>query len=436
MRMRKQAAALCALALAAVIPAACANDSGFSASEELSAGYERSISAEESYNYADGATEPPAAYNNYAGLVSNLELKLFRRAYAAAPTADFGFSPTGTALNLSLLQNGASGGTAQDLSLALGASLDADTFNACSSYFKSRLLTVNGIGLGVRDELSGKETAADPEVYLTLDNVLLIDDDTDVRTPFLQKNADYYGADIFRFALDSDSAAQKLAARYGDGFAPDLTDARDNTLLLCSQTAIGDRWLSGGSTASGTFTDASGEASQATYLLSQESYLHTETAEGVIKYTSKNPLKVVYVLPKEGTVLDEYIKRFDSVELDALLTSMDVRETVEVQIPAVTCQTPDAALTQSVQDCGLSSLFNEKADFGSLAHTDGLRVGAAYDFSPALRLDASGISSGKPAAEKADEGEMQDAALVFNRPFLFLILDNESNIPIYIGVKS
>lgn len=427
--------------LAALTLAACASDGGFSTSEELSAGYERTLAAEQSYHYADGAVEPPSAYNNYASLMTDFELKLFRRAFESAQSDSFGFSPVGAALGLTLLENGASNSTAQDVSLALGMSLDAETRSQCASYFKSRLLTVNGIGTGQRDELSGKTAQADPEVYLTLDNVLLIDDATDVRTPFLQKNADYFGADIFRFAFESDGADEKLHTRYGEAFSPDFSAAEENTMLLCSQTAIGDRWLNAygaDDTAQGSFTKADGTQESARFLFSDESGLHTDSAEGVVKYTLKNPLKVVFILPKEDMPLGEYIQRLDAAELDALLTSMDVTKTVRAAIPEVTCETPAACqtLTQPLTACGLGSLFGEKADFGSLAHTDGLRLGAAYDFSPALHLTESGIASGVQTNEKAAQGTSDEAQLCFNRPFLFLILDNESNIPLYIGVKS
>ncbi len=427
-------AALCGLC-------ACTED-GVPAAWELSKDYERTASVEDTYNYSDGAVEPPSAYNNYAQLITNFELKLFRMHYAAAAerneTEGFMMSPVGTALNLSLLTNGAAKGTAQDLQLALGLGLDDEMLNQCSSYFKSRLLAVNSVGLGKTDELSGKKAEGDPNVFLTLDNVYMIDDETDVRTPFLTLNANYYGADIFRFPFGDDNAFEKLSARYD--CALDSGSVEPNTLRLFSRLRLGDYWLGGYSAENikkGDFTGSDGKTGKAVYLCSEESYVHTDAAQGVLKYTMKNPLKLLYIMPKDEEI-DSYIAHFDSVELSALLDSVNITEKIPVQLPETVCKntTDGVCLDPAVKSCGLSSLYTDKANFSSMAHTEGLRLNDVCDYSGCLSLTASGITTGTPISQSVPSAETDKDVLTLDHPFMIAVLDNESNIPICICVKN
>ena len=188
---------------------ACSSSDGFNKGEILSSKYTRSKDAEKTYNYRDGAAEPPTAYNSYANLIMGYELKLFRN-YAAQSGGSFVLSPASNALSLSLIANGAKGDTLSEITLALGNDLSLENLNTCSSYFKSRLETVAEAENKKTDELSGKK--ADTSAFMRFDDALFINNNTDVKTAFLQANSDYYGAQAvwFGFAGDAKSELDKL----------------------------------------------------------------------------------------------------------------------------------------------------------------------------------------------------------------------------------
>ncbi len=76
--MKKRIA--CLAAAAALCLTACAGE-GFSDNEFLSRGVARSRDTSLTFNYADGASEPPLAYNSFANTTATFGFKLLRRSY-------------------------------------------------------------------------------------------------------------------------------------------------------------------------------------------------------------------------------------------------------------------------------------------------------------------------------------------------------------------
>ena len=62
-----------------------------------------------------------------------------------------------------------------------------------------------------------------------------------------------------------------------------------------------------------------------------------------------------------------------------------------------------------------------------------------YDHAPSLSINAGGIGRTQSNGDKAElekrtkELSKTDVTVEFNRPFMFVILDNESDIPLYMG---
>ena len=135
--MKRALTSAIAVLMSALTLTACSSSDGFSDSEKISAKYPRSKDISVTYNYADGALEPPGSYNDFANSAGEFSLKLFR-AYGSGKES-FAFSPASTVLQLSMLCNAASPEVRSDITNALGGTLSTDELNACCSYFKSRM---------------------------------------------------------------------------------------------------------------------------------------------------------------------------------------------------------------------------------------------------------------------------------------------------------
>lgn len=437
-------AALSALLITGAL-CSCSNGSSFSDGETLSKSYERSADTEKTYNFADGAQEPPAAYNSYTNLITGYELKLFR-AVAADNGSDtsFAFSPAVNALDLSLLANGAKGDTQSEIMLALGSDLSLEQLNTCSSYFKSRLESVSELGKNKTDELSGKTVSDESTASIKFSDAFLFNNKSDVRTTFLQCNADFYGNSILRFDYEDENAQVKLDGLFEDiPSGGKITLNGDDTLLTAASVQLSDMWLSPYGQSDITEGKFSGKDAQ--FMTSSESCIQTETAKGIIKYTAKNPLKLVLVLPNENIGLDKYLKTFDNNEYMNLLDSFSVTSRVSAVVPQFEIAASDEPVAMSgvMKTSGLYTLFTDKSDFGNLAHTQDLMLNEMYELRAGFSLNKNGVSTSKgsqldaaltQSAERQESSEEKLDELKFDRPFIFMLIDNESNIPVYMGV--
>lgn len=440
--MKRAIALIMSLALAACGLSACSDATGFSDGEKLSKDYTRSTDPSVSYNYNDGVTDAPMSYNVYASSITNFELKLFRNYFSqmSDKTKSSVLAPAGTALQLSLLLNGASGDTKNEISLALGKDLTVDNINQCSSYFKSRMEAVSKNGNGEIDELSGKKQEASESEYIKLGSSLYFNDTSDVKTGFLQTNASYYGSDVFRFMFSDENTVSKVNKSLSGFTSENVFESIDKNDCLFSVAAsdISDLWLekyAKSDIEKGTFKSSGGDKS-VNFMTSNEFSIKSEKAQGVLKYTAKNPLMFMLVMPNEGTSLEDYVADFNNLEFFNLLDSVDITKKVTVEIPefSIAAEKNAVPLSDTLTKSGLYTLFTEDALFKNMTHTDNFMLNEMYEIIPEITVNASGISNNALVAEtRVTELEKTEKTVKFDRPFIFLLIDNESNIPLYIG---
>lgn len=412
---------------------ACSDPTEFSDSEKLSSSYERSSDTSVTFNYSDGAQEAPSSYNNYANYITGFELKLFRNA-CNTDTESFAFVPINSVMQLSLLANGANKDTKQEITLALGGELDIDAINECSSYFKSRMESVSKLGDRQTDELTGKKPETNE--FISLNNALFINNQTDVRSGFMQKNADFFGSDIFRFSFEDEHSAAKIK---NAGYL--LETDKNESMIAASRLELSDAWLQAYDVESIVSKPFNG-GKNINFMSSQECFMQSDSAKGIIKYTAKNPLKILIIMPNEDKNIRDYLKTFDSVEYNNLIDSIDYTKRETVEIPQFEISAQSHEMSGILQKSGLYTLFSDETDFSGIAHTEGLVLNQYYDFTPSIQFSAGGLSASSASASTADNAlpqykigdeSSENPDLTFDRPFIFIIADNETNIPIYIG---
>ena len=425
--MKRAITSAAALLMCVLTLTSCGSSDSFSGDEKISSKHSRDKDASVTYNYSDGALEPPESYNNFANSAGEFSLKLFR-GYTAEKKS-FAFSPSSTVLQLSMLANSASSDTRSDIVKALGnGTLSLETLNTCASYFKSRMESVS----------KSDAVKADYE-SVKLDGAMLVDDSVEVKSSFLKTVKNFYGYDVFRYDYDGDNAEKKLG-----GYLKDYTDqsgiklSGSSTLNTVSASEINDSWLDAyadSDVSQGVFKGSSGDR-KATFLTSNESALKTDKAVGIVKYTAKNPLKLVLVMPKDSKNFDEYVKNFSFTELSALLGSLDIKKKQTAVIPEFTVEGGGRAvpLSGALASSGLPAMFGNEANFSALSYTTDAALGEMFEVTPEFSLSRSGINAkDAPAAEKSSV-EKTDETLTFDNPFIFLLVDNETNIPVTMGI--
>ena len=148
------------------------------------------------------------------------------------------------------------------------------------------------------------------------------------------------------------------------------------------------------------------------------------------------------VMPNENISIDEYVSDFDYLEFSTLLESFDIIKKTTVKIPEFSIDggTTTESVSSVLQNCGLPTLFTDDADFSNLTRTEDFKLNEMYQITHQISLTAKGIGgltnndSVTLSENRVKELEKTDETIKFDRPFIFLLLDNESDIPVYMGV--
>lgn len=402
---------------------ACTDSSGISDNENLLTDFKRSEDVP-AYNFTSGEEIIPEDYAKYTEGATDFAVKLL--AENAKEGENLVISPLSVSSVMSVLANGASDKTRTQLRNALAAGADTDLINTCSHYLSSRLTAFNS-----------------EEGYFKTANSLWFNDTFDVKSSFLQTTANYYDAGVFRIPFAEGSAADKVngwVAENTEGEIEKVIDGIDvdSAALVINTALLNDAWATPyHSTQTGTFHGANGDT-QAEFMSSVEYYISTSYGEGFVKGFENVPCKFAALLPAEGEDVTEFVKNLTANRLTALLESQSPMERCVASLPEFSIETR-LELADSLRALGIENAFDrDKADFSNLSNSGRVYIDKVTQ-DAFIEIGPQGAKAG--AATVADikyslseNPELPEKELSFDRPFVFVIYDNESNIPVFMGI--
>lgn len=374
------------------------------------------------------APTSPTVFNN-AFLSSQAEfaLKLFQEAVSESDGANVLISPLSVQLALAMAANGAEGQTKAEMETLLGGTLSLEELNEQLSSYVNSLPSEDGYQLHIV-------------------NSVWFRDDSDrltVEQDFLRINAEHYNAQIFQSAFD-DRTADDINAWVRErthGMIDNIVREipYEAVMYLINALSFDATWAKVYTLediSDGTFTSASGQQQPAQMMSSTESrYFKTENAIGFFKDYKDSAYSFVGILPKEGFSLQEYIHGLDADELYKTLQNSKTAS-VSVTMPkfSVTCE---LAMNQCLKVLGMPTAFDHSAaDFSRLGHsTCGNIYISEVLHKTFLSVDELGTKAGAVIKVVFADGITEcELAIRLDRPFLYLIVDNATNLPLLIGM--
>ena len=223
-----------------------------------------------------------------------------------------------------------------------------------------------------------------------------------------------------------------------DGMIPKLFDELDeDTVMVLINTLLFDgTWETGYAdkdVVNGTFYSYSGNEQTVEMMCSTESvYFSDQTAEGFLKYYDGKDYAFAAILPEEGTDILEYANSLTGASLQSLLNDTWGIEVV-VQLPKFKFEY-SLDLKPVLEDMGMPTAFMEGlADFSKMS-TRLLHIGQAVQ-KTAIELSPTGTKAAA-ATGAGMEDECESTYVYLNRPFVYMILDTKTNLPLFIGVMT
>ena len=267
------------------------------------------------------------------------------------------------------------------------------------------------------------------------------DSNITVNEAFLQKNADYYSAGIYRVPFDAVAlkSINGFVEEHTKGMIPHILDSisEDAGMYLVNALSFKAQWKQTYDRASqGIFTGEDGQTQLVDMMYSEESiYLEDELATGFLKFYKGNRYAFLAMLPNEGVRVEEYVQSLDGASLRGLITNL---QEIPVNAGVPKFQTEfDVEMTDALKSMGMTDAFDPiGADFSRMGSSSMGNLYLSHILHKTyIQVGEKGTKAGAASAAVMAEGaaEMERAQVILDRPFFYMILDMESNTPIFMG---
>ena len=169
----------------------------------------------------------------------------------------------------------------------------------------------------------------------------------------------------------------------------------------------------------------------------EQQYLHSSLGEGIILPYQGGEFAYVAILPREGTEVRQLYRELTPEAVSELLESRET-EACDLRLPKYEIGF-DRELNDSLQAMGLVRAFDRNlADFSGLGQTEqgNLHISLVRQ-NAVIRVDEKGTEAAAVTIVEARDGGVsmsEPRQLYFDRPFVYMILDLETQVPLFVGI--
>lgn len=359
--------------------------------------------------------------DEFKAAASSFAAELFKDNYSKGKTTLV--SPLSVLTALALVQNGAQGDTLAQLEQALGG-LDRDTLNA---YMRAYC-----------DFLTESEE-------LKIANSVWTDSSAEAKRDFLQKAVDSYSAQLFSAPLSDPKTVESINSwvkKNTDGMIPKIIEKADRyaVMMLVNAIAFDAKWetpYKRSDIEKLEFTTYSGSKKKTDFMCSTENvYLKDGGTVGFMKPYKNGRFAFAALLPDENTGIDDYVASLSGDKLMKIFSSAKRGNEVNVKMPKFRAEY-SAQLIDTLKKMGVKDAFDSKtADFSSLIENRDAYI-ATVVHKTFIEVDENGTRAAASTLVGADTMSLMEPYSVFlNRPFVYMIVDTETNLPLFIGVQT
>lgn len=355
-------------------------------------------------------------------------VKLFQDSNASKSGDNHCFSPLSVMLALSMAANGADGQTLAEMEALLGGGLSVDEMNATLRTWLTAMM---------QREYSISTLNAANSIWVR-EGIFKVD------PTFLQTNANYYRSDFYEAPFDDSTAddINRWINHHTNGMIEKMVDEIDdrtmmyliNTLYLDAvwQCKYRDEQLS-----EGIFHGTSGD-STVTMMYAVEDYVLS--MDGAIGFSkAMDGYSFVAILPDKGIDIGDFVASLTAEQLQAFRGSSS-RAEVHTKLPSFSYDS-SISLTDLLKAYIPSAMNPLTADFskmGETIHGDTLFIGNVQQ-DVSIKVGKNGIAAAAGTIIDVPATALPPSTLpvyeiTLDRPFVYLITDNTTGLPVFMGV--
>ena len=330
-------------------------------------------------------------------------------------------SPLSVSSALAMTANGANGQTKDEMEKVLGSEMPLDELNKYLSSF------------------SGSLTSGEDFKLKNANSIWFIKDNNfNVNNEFLQTNADFYHAEIYKRAYSGEivNDINNWVSEHTDGMIDKLLDNGDalSNIALINATAFNAVWETyyfDNFVEDGTFTDANGNEQSATMLISEESeYINGDNCTGFIKKYKGGKYGFAAILPDSNVSISDFVGSLNGDKLFKMLQNAKSTNVV-AKMPKFEYEY-SAELSEALNALGMPTAFSDSADFSGISGDKLLISDVLHKTKISVTEEGTrAVAATGVVMSAAPDGDKQ---VILNRPFMYMILDNETMLPLFAGI--
>lgn len=372
-----------------------------------------------------GAVDGKKVDNRFIDNTADFTVELFKKSIDNKKNSLV--SPISVMFALAMTANGADNQTLSQMEKALGKDISLDDLNEYLHYFANNL----------PNEEKSKLKIANSIWFRDDENRLTVEKD------FLQKNADYYDSEIYKSPFSDQTLLEinNWVKTSTDGMINKILDEiKDDAVMYLINAIVFDaEWKNvygKDDIFQGEFTSLDGAKSVTDFMRSEESlFLDDGSATGFIKPYYNEKYSFAALLPNEGVRIEEYIQNLSGEGLLNTIRNAD-SAVVYASMPKFSYEF-EVKLNDVLKSMGMPDGFiPAKADFTRMGKSSrgNIYIGEVLH-KTFISLDELGTKAGAVTkVEMKEESAPVDLKTVaLDRPFVFAIIDNSTQLPVFIG---
>ena len=369
--------------------------------------------------------------------LSNASLNVFYNTIKEGEGENVLLSPASLAFALTVAENGASGDTLSQMEEYTNGGIPVEDMNRLLNYTSYKLNNAEDVKWGVANSLWFNDNGT-----------------CELEDEFVRKANEFYDAEIFKkeftpfIVNDINSWVYKKTNKMIDNVINDFSS--DAMLFIVNAIAFEGEWeeqyLNEAVWEHRTFTNANGTETECVQLVSNENrYFELGEGIGFIKPYKGGEYSFVGILPDEGVSTEEYIKGLveNGEDFSEAVRNAEYGEVV-VYLPEFESDYTNEEMKEIYKKMGMDLPFNkEKAEFKGIFtndETSQVWIGKIIHKTH-IEVDRQGTRAAAATVVEMDKCEacispIDPVFINLDRPFVYAIVDNETGVPVFLGVEN
>lgn len=375
-------------------------------------------------NYSDNITTVDVANKNTTLAVSNFVIDMYKQIVDLNSSNNTMISPVSIINALAMTSNGAVGETLEEMENVFGVS--SSELSSFIKYYNELLNQNKSNKINLANSIWFKDSQR-----------------FEIKSQFLQHNKDYFDADIYKASFDNETLndINNWVSENTDNMIDNIiTEVPENAIMyLINAITFDAEWeeiYKENNIHEGEFFNVDGTISVVEFMASEEQKLiELKSATGFIKNYKNNEYSFVGLLPNSNFNIVDVVDELSKIDVITMIDNANIQD-IDVILPKFSLEY-SIELPNILQKMGITTAFDSNnADFSNLAVGDGNIFIGNILHKTYINVDEKGTQAGAATVVEMIMKmamPMYKMELRFNQPFVYIIIDNTNNIPLFIG---